>query len=75
MLGPLPPLYRMVVAVCALLAFVGLGAWLAVTLPIPLLASAGAGIGAGIGVIVVLLLVHDPHRQPTAQRLRTSRHR
>jgi hypothetical protein len=58
-LGPLPTLYRVVVSTCALLGCVGLGAWLAFTLPVPLLASAGAGIGAGIGVVVMLLLTHD----------------
>lgn len=59
MLGPLPTLYRVIVSVCAVLACVGLGAWLAHTLPIPLVAGAGAGIGAGIGVVVVLLLTRD----------------
>lgn len=77
MLGPLPTLYRVIVSVCALLAFVGLGAWLAVTLPVPLLASAGAGIGAGIGAVAVLLLVHDfeQHRTAHRVRLRAPRHR
>jgi hypothetical protein len=76
-LGPLPTLYRVIVSVCALLAFVGLGAWLAVTLPVPLLASAGAGIGAGIGAVAVLLLVHDFEERGSAHRvrLRTPRHR
>jgi hypothetical protein len=59
-LGPLPKRYRMVVTACALVAFVGAGAWLTYTLPGPLLAGAGAGIGAGVGVIAVLLLLHDP---------------
>ncbi len=75
MLGPLPPLYRVVVALCGLLAFVGLGAWLAMTLPVPLVASAGAGIGAGIGVICVLLLVRQPPGHGSTHRLRPSRHR
>ena len=65
MLGPLPALYRIIVSVCALLACVGLGAWLAFTLPVPLLAGAGASIGAGIGVVVVLLLTND-FRDPGA---------
>lgn len=59
MLEPLPTLYRVIVSTCALLACVGLGAWLAFTLPVPLLATAGAGIGAGIGMVAVLLLTHD----------------
>lgn len=76
MLGPLPTLYRVIVSVCALLAFVGVGAWLAFTLPVPLLAGAGAGIGAGIGVVAVLLLVHDFHHHgATPHRVRTARHR
>jgi uncharacterized membrane protein len=75
-LGPLPALYRIIVSACALLACVGLGAWLAFTLPLPLLAGVGASIGAGIGVVAVLLLTHDfrqggaPHRV----RMRTPRH-
>ena len=59
MLGPLPPLYRWVVAVCALTAFVGLGAWAAYYLPVPLLVQGGAVVGAVVGTLVVLLLVHD----------------
>lgn len=76
MLGPLPILYRVIVSVCALLAFIGLGAWLALALPVPL-AGAGAGIGAGIGVVAVLLLVHDFEQRGHADRvqLRTPRHR
>ena len=68
MLGPLPTLYRVVVATCAVLACVGVGAWVAGTLPGPLLAGAGAGIGAGFGAVAALLLTHrfghdgTPHR-------------
>jgi hypothetical protein len=68
-LGPLPPFYRIVVSLCALLACVGIGAWLAYVLPVTAVASTGAGIGLGIGAIVVILLLHDfddrgghPHR-------------
>lgn len=78
MLGPLPTLYRVIVSVCALLACVGLGAWLAFALPVPLLAGAGAGIGAGIGVVTVLLLTHDfahHHAAPHHVRIRLPRHR
>ncbi len=59
MFGPLPRLYRAVVALAALAVFVAGGAWLAVTLPVPLLAGTGAGVGAGVGVVVALLLLHD----------------
>ena len=58
MLGPLPFLYRVIVAVVALLAFGGLGAWLANTLPIQHVARAGVGIGAALGILVVALLLH-----------------
>lgn len=71
MLGPLPPLYRWVVYVLALLTCVGLGAWAAWSLPGPLLAPAGAGIGAAVGVAVVALLRND--RAPRLRRVR-SRH-
>lgn len=59
MLGPLPAIYRMIVAVCAVLVFIGLGAWLAFTLPIPLQAPVGAGIGAGMGMVAVLGILYD----------------
>lgn len=63
MLGPLPRLYRAVVAVSALVVFVAAGAWIAVSLPVRFLAGTGAGIGAGIGVVVALLLLHDFSRR------------
>jgi len=58
-LGPLPTLYRVIVCVCAFLAFVGLGVWTAWLMPESSLASAGSGLGAGLGIVVVLLLLHD----------------
>ncbi len=71
MLGPLPPLHRAIVSACALLAFVGFGAWVGFSLPTPAVMSVGAGIGAGLGVVAVLLLLHEANpRQPRAQRLR-----
>ena len=76
MLGPLPALYRIIVAVCAVLAFIGLGAWLAHTLPIPLQAAAGAGIGAGIGMVAVLGILHDFHaRHSAVNRVRARAYR
>ena len=64
MLGPLPPLHRWVVAVLALVASVGVGAWLAFTLttPLSLGAAAGAVVGAVLGAVVVMLLLHDTAR-------------
>ena len=66
MLGPLPPLHRLLVSVLALVACVGVGAWLAFTLPIPLVAPTGAAIGAVLGGGVVALLLHDGRHRPTA---------
>ena len=68
MLGPLPPAYRIVVAASALLAFVGLGAWVTFSFSGPLLASMGAGVGAAIGVLATVALLHDfshPHARHT----------
>ena len=59
MLGPLPPLHRWIVCSLVLLVCVGLGAWLAWTLPIPLVAPMGACVGAALGVLRMVLLVHD----------------
>ena len=59
MLGPLPPLYRIVVSVLALLAFVGVGAWLALRLPVAVLAPTGAMVGAMLGAVVVLGMLHE----------------
>lgn len=77
MLGPLPTMYRVLVAVSTVLACMGIGAWLTYMLPGPLLAPTGAGLGAGIGMVVVLVLLHDfenPHQEPRRVRLRTPRH-
>ncbi|MGZ4444894.1 MAG: hypothetical protein ACXVXC_17160 [Nocardioidaceae bacterium] len=74
MLGPLPTVHRVVVTICALLAGVGLGAWLPKVLPVTMLASTGAGIGFGVGAIAVLLLLHDPgHHDGHPQRVRVRR--
>jgi uncharacterized membrane protein YccC len=58
-LGPLPPLYRAVVALCALALFGALGAWLSFRVAGPLFASTGAQLGAAVGALVALLLLHD----------------
>ena len=68
MLGPLPPLYRWVVCILALVACIGAGAWLAFTLPIPLLAAGGAGIGAALGVVLVILVLHGGHARTRRTR-------
>ena len=59
MFGPLPPLYRAFLCLCTLLAFVGLGAALAVALPVEMLARSGAGIGTALGLVFVVLLLRD----------------
>jgi len=73
MLGPLPALHRWTVAVLAVVACIGLGAWLASFLPVPLLAPAGAGLGAALGLVLVLLLVRDHRHRPGAVRSGRSR--
>ena len=68
MLGPLPTFYRVIVSVCALVSFIGIGAWLGYLLPETALASVGTGIGAGLGVVAIVLLVHDSgHPRPRAR--------
>ena len=74
MLGPLPTFYRVVVSVCALLSFVGIGAWLSFLMPGTFVASIGAGLGLGLGVIAVLLLLHVP-QHPGEHRVRVRSHR
>ncbi|MGH3444693.1 MAG: hypothetical protein ACRDPB_04905 [Nocardioidaceae bacterium] len=59
MIGPLPTLYRAVVALCVLSACAGVGAWLSYSMPGPILAGTGAGIGSAVGVIATFLLLHD----------------
>ena len=74
MLGPLPPLHRLVVAVLCLLACVGAGAWLASTLPVPLFASTGAVVGAALGMLLVSVLLRDARRRrPAASRAGSTR--
>ena len=58
MLGPLPRLYRILVAVVAIVFFVGAGVWanqmVEVTLP-----GRGALLGVALGAAVSFLLLHD----------------
>lgn len=76
MLGPLPKVYRVVVSVCALVAFVGLGAWIGYFLPVAAVAGTGAGVGAAVGMLAVMLLLHDfDARHPRAHRVHARNHR
>jgi len=72
-LGPLPKFYRVVVALAAVLLFVGGGAWAAFMLPYPILVSAGASVGLGIGAVCAYLLVHQFHASPQPHRARHRR--
>jgi hypothetical protein len=74
-LGPLPTFYRVVVSVCALLSFVGIGAWLGFLMPDTFVASVGTGLGLGLGVIAVLLLLDDRQDHGShGLRVRSHRH-
>ena len=70
MLGPLPPLYRWIVCILALVACIGAGAWLASTLPVvtPTGATTGAVAGAVLGGIVVMLVLHDRDHSSSGSR-------
>jgi hypothetical protein len=72
-LGPLPKLHRWIVCALALVTCVGVGAWLAFTLPVPVLAGSGAIGGLALGLVVVLLLLHDSDGHPPGTRARRLR--
>lgn len=75
MLGPLPTFYRVVVSVCALLSFVGIGAWLSFLMPEVFVAAVGTSLGLGLGVVAVLLLLHQPARTGADRRVSVRSHR
>lgn len=70
MLGPLPQLYRVVVAVTAVVLFVAGGAWAAFMLPYPILVSVGASIGLAVGALCAYLLLHESRHAPASRRAR-----
>ena len=72
MLGPLPRLHRWIVCALALVTCIGVGAWLAFTLPIAVIAPTGAMIGAMLGALVVLGMLHEDEPRPS--RVRARRH-
>lgn len=61
MLGPLPPKYRAILVVVALVGCIASGAWLAWFTPVPVMAPAGALIGAAAGLVAAYALVREPH--------------
>lgn len=73
MLGPLPPLYRVLVATTVLLLFAAGGAWAAFTLPYPVLIGAGAGVGLLVGVGASVALLHESRSVPETSRVRRRR--
>jgi hypothetical protein len=72
MLGPLPSLHRVIVAVCVLAVSLVLGAWLSLALPQVFLGGAGIGVGAALGTVVVIVLLHEPP-QPHRRAVRVHR--
>jgi len=73
MLGPLPPLYRWLVGIAVVLACVGIGAWLAFTLPVRLEAVAGAWAGAALGAVLLALVLHERTTDVRTARVRPRR--
>lgn len=55
-MGPLPPLYRLLIAGLVVLLSLGTGVWLAEHLELP---AGGFGVGLGAGSLIAFLLVHD----------------
>lgn len=65
MLGPLPRLYRSLVAAVALLVFIGGSIVLAQLLPLPF---GGVVAGSALGLAIAFVLVHDFQRTPQPDR-------
>lgn len=55
-MGPLPQLYRYLIAGLVVLLCLGSGVWLAQELELPL---GGIGVGLGAGSLLAFVLVHD----------------
>ena len=73
-LGRLPSRYRLTIWVLGLVAFTGVGAWLALTTGLPLRGSSGAAVGAALGVLVVAGYLHVlEHSSGTARPADRSR--
>jgi hypothetical protein len=72
-IGPLPPLHRLLVVLTVLVVAIGSGAWLAHFTALPAAAAAGAAWGGVAGLLLAYVLVHDFHRRPRPVRA-TRRH-
>lgn len=71
MLGPLPRLYRSLVAATALLVFIGYGIVLSQVLPLPF---GGVLAGTAAGLLIAFALVHDFHHRPRQPSRAARRH-
>lgn len=63
-MGPLPQLYRYLVAALAVLVSLAGGVWLAGWLELPF---GGFGVGLGAGCLIAFALVHDFRRDRPTQ--------
>lgn len=68
MLGPLPPLYRLTIALLAVGLLAALGAWLGHLTTVPFLPHTGALAGGAAGVLIAGLLTHEPRRRDAVRR-------
>ena len=59
MLGPLPPLHRVLLIVTVLVVGIAAGAWITHVAAPAVAATAGAGFGAIAGLLLGVALVHD----------------
>lgn len=73
MLGPLPKLYRSLVATVAFVVFIAAGVWLAQMLPLPV--GGLVVIGSVAGVLIAFVLVHDFHQRQTRPARTVGHHR
>ena len=70
MLGPLPPLHRLVLVLAALVVCMGIGFWVGTVPEVPLNLRVGLLTGAGVGVAAAFALVHDFHHRQRPARVR-----
>jgi hypothetical protein len=70
MLGPLPPLHRLVLVLAALLVCLGLGFWMGTVPEVPLNLRVGLLVGGAAGAAAAFALVHDSHHRQRPARVR-----